>query len=52
MIDILIGAFRDFSFQPQAHLNYGDAIIRMADGLPKYRDMPGQSGGSDELMPE
>ena len=52
MIDILIGAFRDFPFQPQAHLNYGDAIIRMADGLPKYRNMPGQSGGSDELMPE
>ncbi|MFD1193943.1 GFA family protein [Seohaeicola saemankumensis] len=51
-IDIFVGAFRDFPFQPNTHINYGEAIIRMNDGLPKYRDMPGRSGGSDELMQE
>lgn len=52
LIDILVGTFRDFTFEPKAHLNYGEAIIRMADGLPKYRDMPARAGGSDEMMPE
>ncbi|PUB11871.1 GFA family protein [Yoonia sediminilitoris] len=51
-IDILVGAFRDFPFQPNAHMNYGEAIVRINDGLPKYRDMPGRAGGSDELVAE
>ena len=39
-------------FVPKQHLNYGDAVIAMKDGLPKFRDMPAEIGGSGELVAE
>lgn len=39
-------------FQPAFHLNYESAVLKMKDGLPKYKDFPSDFGGSNELMSE
>lgn len=41
-----------FDFQPLYHVNYAERAIDMRDGLPKFRDMPEQAGGSGDMMPE
>lgn len=52
MIDVFAGLFRDLDFTPNAHLNYEHAILRVADGLPKFKDMPEAAGGSGIMLPE
>ena len=52
LIDVRIGALRNFPFKPKVHLNYAETILPMRDGLPKLRDFPSAIGGSGETMPE
>ena len=42
----------DLEFKPEIHVHYGSAVLRIKDGLPKYRDLPGESGGSGEEVQE
>lgn len=50
--DIFAGLLKDFTFQPTAHINYGEGVLHVRDGLPKFRDMPARAGGSGALMDE
>jgi hypothetical protein len=34
------------------HVNYGETVLRMKDGLPKMKDFPAELGGSGETLPE
>jgi hypothetical protein len=34
------------------HVNYGETVLRMKDGLPKLKDFPAEFGGSGEVVPE
>jgi hypothetical protein len=34
------------------HLNYGETVLPMKDGLPKLNDFPAAVGGSGEAIPE
>ena len=52
LMDVRIGALRDFRFKPKVHLNYAETILPMSDGLPKLKDFPAAIGGSDETVPE
>jgi len=52
MVDIFAGLVPALEFAPTMHLNYENAVLRIADGLPKLRDMPERSGGSGEVLPE
>jgi hypothetical protein len=52
LIDVRIGALRNFPFKPNVHLNYEETILPMRDGLPKLRDFPSAIGGSGETMSE
>ncbi|HKJ24577.1 MAG TPA: GFA family protein [Myxococcota bacterium] len=52
MIDVLAPILRDFPFAPTLHVHYGEHVLAMRDGLPKYRDMPADLGGSGELVEE
>lgn len=49
LIDVYADVIKDFPFEPAMHVNYGEAVISVKDGLPKYKDVP---RGSGELMPE
>ena len=39
-------------FSPGVHVNYGETVLRIKDGLPKLRDFPLEMGGSGEAVPE
>lgn len=52
MTDVYPPLLDGFAFTPAAHVNYGERMIDMKDGLPKFRDMPATAGGSDEMMAE
>ncbi|MEQ8357826.1 MAG: GFA family protein [Kiloniellaceae bacterium] len=39
-------------FHPTVHLNYGETVLPIRDGLPKLKDFPAEVGGSGEILPE
>ena len=51
-IDVYGALLQDFVFTPTAHINYENAILRMTDGLPKFKDFPTEFGGSGEMLEE
>lgn len=50
--DVLAATIEDFRFAPSMHIYYGERMIDMKDGLPKFRKAPKALGGDDELMAE
>jgi hypothetical protein len=36
--------------KPMSHIFYAERICDMADGLPKYLDLPTESGGTGEIL--
>src|SRR5215467_12625344 len=52
LIDVRIGALRNFPFKPLVHLNYPETILPMRDGLLKLKDFPAEIGGSGKTVPE
>jgi hypothetical protein len=37
---------------PQVHVNYGEKVLSIHDGLPKYKDFHTAFGGSGETVAE
>ncbi len=52
LTDVYAATIPDLAFKPAVHVNYQETVLHMKDGLPKFRDLPGEAGGSGELMPE
>jgi hypothetical protein len=52
LMDVRIGALRNFPFKPKVHLNYAETSLPMNDGSPKFKDFPAEIGGSGEPLPE
>jgi hypothetical protein len=52
LTDIYAALIPAFTFSPQLHVNYGETVLRVRDGLPKLKDFPTEFGGSGETMPE
>lgn len=52
LTDVCAAVFPDFAFDPTVHLNYGESVLPIRDGLTKLRDFPAAVGGSGESMPE
>ena len=52
MMDVYAATIPEFPFQPVLHVNYGESVLRIKDGLPKQQDMPKDMGGSGTLLPE
>jgi len=52
LIDVRLGALRNFAFKPTVHLNYEETVLPIRDGLPKLKDFPASIGGSGETVPE
>lgn len=45
----LIAGFRH---EPAMHVHYAQKMMSVVDGLPKFKDLPKEVGGSGELLPE
>jgi hypothetical protein len=52
LTDVYAAVIKGFEFVPQLHVNYGEAVVHVRDGLPKQKDMPKEMGGSGTLLPE
>jgi hypothetical protein len=52
LTDVYAATIPDFPFKPQLHVSYGETVLRVRDGLPKWKDFPKEMGGSGESLPE
>jgi|SRR4051794_25218178 hypothetical protein len=52
LVDVYAAVIPDFPFRAQLHVNYGERVLRLTDGLPKQRDLPKEMGGSGVLLEE
>lgn len=52
LTDVYAATIPELAFQPSVHVNYGEAVLRIRDGLPKLRDFPAELGGSGATVPE
>jgi hypothetical protein len=52
LIDVYAATIPDLSFQPQVHIHYGEKVLSIPDGLPKFNDVPAEFGGSGDKLPE
>jgi hypothetical protein len=49
-IDVHASTVPELAFIPQLHVHYQEAVLKLADGLPKFRDLPQELGGSGETI--
>jgi predicted GNAT family acetyltransferase len=52
LIDVYANLLQGFAHRPTLHANYGSKMVSVKDGLPKYRDLPAELGGSGETLPD
>lgn len=52
LTDVFAAMLPALKFEPGVHVNYQEAVLRIPDGLPKFRDFPEAFGGSGEQVPE
>ncbi|HKY92609.1 MAG TPA: GFA family protein [Nevskiaceae bacterium] len=52
LTDVYAATIPSLKFQPAVHVNYGETVLRIKDGLPKMKDFPADMGGSGETLPE
>ena len=52
MMDIPSGSVVGLKYQPTVHVNYGEKVLAIRDGLPKFKDFPKEFGGSGDMLPE
>ncbi len=50
--DVYAATIPDLPFAPSLHVHYGETVLPIKDGLPKYKDVPAQFGGSGEIIAE
>jgi len=52
LTDVYAAILPGFKFEPAVHVNYGESVLSIKDGLPKFKDFPADFGGSGEMLPE
>ncbi|HMI86997.1 MAG TPA: GFA family protein [Polyangiaceae bacterium] len=52
LTDVYAAVIPDFPFAPMLHVNYGETVLHLHDGLPKQKDFPKEMGGSGTSVPE
>ena len=52
LVDVYAATIPGLEFKPGVHVHYQETVLRIKDGLPKQKDVPGEMGGSNQLLPE
>jgi hypothetical protein len=52
LIDVYAASIPGHPFRAGVHVNYQETVLPMKDGLPKFKDVPAEMGGSGALIPE
>jgi len=50
MVDVYAATIPTLNFQAGVHVNYGETVLPMKDGLTKFKDFPSEFGGSGETV--
>ena len=52
MTDVPVGTIPGFAYEPTLHVHYGEKVLAVRDGLPKFKDFPKEFGGSGDTLAE
>ena len=52
LVDVYVSVLQGFTHEPTLHVHYGSKMVSLKDGLPKFKDLPADFGGSGEMLPE
>ncbi|MBB3183351.1 hypothetical protein FHR95_000892 [Halomonas fontilapidosi] len=52
LVDVYAAILPGLTFEPALHVHYQETVLRIADGLPKMRDVPAELGGTGETLDE
>ena len=52
LVDVYAATIPTLKFEPALHIFYGEAVLHVKDGLPKFNDVPSEMGGSGDMLPE
>jgi hypothetical protein len=52
VIDVYAAILDGFKHEPKLHVNYEESVLPVKDGLPKFKDMPADMGGSGVTLAE
>jgi len=52
LVDVYAATLPALKFSPGLHVNYAETVLPMRDGLPKFKDVLKEFGGSGELIAE
>jgi hypothetical protein len=52
LTDVYAATIREFPFKAQLHVNYGETVLHIRDGLPKQKDFPKEMGGTGTSLEE
>ncbi len=52
LVDVFAAMLPTLRFNPGVHVNYGETVLPIRDGLPKLKDFPKELGGSGKVIPE
>lgn len=52
LVDVYASVLQSFIHEPTLHVHYGSKTVSMKDGLPKFKDLPADYGGSGEMLTE
>ena len=50
LVDVYPNVVPDFKHEPALHVHYANKTISVKDGLPKFKDMPADFGGSGDTL--
>lgn len=51
-VDVYAATIPGLDFKPALHVFYSETVLRLNDGLPKFKDFPAEMGGSGETLAE
>lgn len=52
LIDVYAATIPGYAHKPELHVFYAESVLPIRDGLPKFKDIPKELGGSGEMLPE
>ncbi len=52
LTDVPAGAIQGLVYKPTLHVHYGEKVLAVRDGLPKFKDFPKDFGGTGDTLPE
>ena len=50
LTDVYAAMLPTLKFEPGVHVHYQESVLHIHDGVAKMRDMPGEMGGSGEVL--